>query len=622
MNEDLIFEKEMKKLLNRLDEVDGQNNNPDNQNTTNQAGAALPPGQDTSQQDNQTEPYPGDKKFSYLPTPTLFTTYYGPDADKWPQSPKKMYDPLRDGRVGGQLIRFIERNSKDKDRTRIEHIGDSMGVSKSSDYQFRIRMPARLKFETRLRVDVGDDDARIRLERIEITSPFNLHNKGKFSRKDSAWLANIKPIELKNVDTERMMQWEKEVSDEEASEARKWARYIYRGVSEADISGTEKFSKDEVRKQARKIVQIVSNALGGENIPQSLGRIHKVGNFNVENVIEAAKKSLADGVTDKEKLTKWIGENSYDIFGTDLSIIDDLPKVMHMGAAEDAEKGEEEAEGEPEGEEVTDTAAYNIANVWVNQSDPSYTGISKKEASKFAKWVAEEYPERFSEEHKDADVDEIMKQYTSTLIELVKEYNKKQESYTINLNDYLRSLLTEKKKKKKSPRPKGQAIEQELGGEILGELNKKLFDRWFGVPRGITAKSGKPKFEGKLYEFFAADSAKFVPQERKNIPEEETEEFKFSFYLDGFIRATGHIWIDARIGEGGGIDKWTFRVHDNPNKPFFTASFTGTKKVTATRRTKLTKTGAAKGSYPQEVQRPDKGNPADTGQTGAQGGQQ
>lgn len=616
MNEDLIFEKEMEKLINRLDEVDDQNNNTTNQGDT----AALPQGQGT-QQGAQAEPYPGDKKFSYLPTPTLYTTYYGPDADKWTQSTKKMYEPLKDGRVGGQLTRFIERNSKDEGRTRIEHIGDSMGVSKASDYQFRIRMPTRLKFETRLRIDVGDDNAQIKLEKIEITTPFNLHNKGKFSRKDSAWLANIKPIELKNIDTDRMMHWEKEISDEEASEARKWARHIYRGVSEADISKTKNFSKDEIRKQARKIVQIISNALGSERIPQSLGNIHKVGNFNVENVIEAAKKSLGTGVTDKEKLSKWIGENSHDIFGIDLSVISDLPKVIHMGAASDVEKGEEETEPESK-EEITDTAAYNVAKVWANQSDPSFTGLSRKEASKFAEWVAKKHSKEFSEEYKDADVDEIMKQYTGTLLELVKEYNKKQESYTINLNDYLRSLLTEKKKKVKSPRPKGQAIEQELGGEVIGELNKKLYDRWFGVPRGITAKSEKPKFEGKLYEFFAADSARFIPQERKNIPEEETEEFKFSFYLDGFIRATGNIWIDARIGEGGGINKWTFRVHDNPNKPFFTSTFSGVGKITAIRGTK--RAGAPKygSTYPQEVQRPDKGNPADTGQSKVQGGRQ
>ena len=137
---------------------------------------------------------------------------------------------------------------------------------------------------------------------------------------------------------------------------------------------------------------------------------------------------------------------------------------------------------------------------------------------------------------------------------------KKEE--TINLQDYLKSLLLEKKK--------STELEKELGGSLINELNTKIFKQWFGVNK-IAAMTSSRIFEGAIWEWFACSSAMFKPKERRDVTETAAGNMKLEF--DGILVMEAELWFDARVGEDGNQNTWSFRVHDKPNTPILIKKF-------------------------------------------------
>lgn len=162
-----------------------------------------------------------------------------------------------------------------------------------------------------------------------------------------------------------------------------------------------------------------------------------------------------------------------------------------------------------------------------------YWEVSKKDAIRFAKnALSDKDPQSDSELYHVA----VDKGYFAS---------KKEES--LNLHSYLKSILLEKKNE----------LETGRGGEIVSILNDEIYDEWFSG-KGIAAPITKRLFKGNIYEWFAADSATFVPEKR--IVEKVKEGKQIEMTLEGHLVMEAEIWIDARLGERGSVDRWTFRV--------------------------------------------------------------
>jgi hypothetical protein len=136
------------------------------------------------------------------------------------------------------------------------------------------------------------------------------------------------------------------------------------------------------------------------------------------------------------------------------------------------------------------------------------------------------------------------------------EEKPKEES--VNLADYLKSLLLEAKKIPKTKR--GGEMKPEAGGQLVAYLNDVIFKQWFkSKGLGIAAPTSNRVFEGNMFEWFAASNATFRPTKRDT----KTVGGVVELTLTGELVMEAEIWIDARVGEEAGqTSKWTFRVWD------------------------------------------------------------
>ena len=124
----------------------------------------------------------------------------------------------------------------------------------------------------------------------------------------------------------------------------------------------------------------------------------------------------------------------------------------------------------------------------------------------------------------------------------------KPENASLDLHKYLKNLLIEKK---------SGELEHGLGGEILAAINDEVMDEWFGDD-GLAATTSKRLFKGKGFEWFAAESATFVPERRIVDKVEEGKQIQIT--LNGYFVIESEIWIDARIEGQGLLDSWSFRI--------------------------------------------------------------
>lgn len=104
-------------------------------------------------------------------------------------------------------------------------------------------------------------------------------------------------------------------------------------------------------------------------------------------------------------------------------------------------------------------------------------------------------------------------------------------------------------------------------GKIIAKLNRVIMDYWFNKPPSITASYYSTIFDDQLFEFFETENAYFTPTSVVNELD-NNDQGKRSIIFEGQITCGGYLWLDARLGEGGILNnkKWTFRIHDDPNK--------------------------------------------------------
>lgn len=241
-----------------------------------------------------------------------------------------------------------------------------------------------------------------------------------------------------------------------------------------------------------------------------------------------------DITCDNSKLIKWAKQESTGRTATEFEKT--KAKEEQPEAPEEHEGGT--AKSSPHKEDMEGTAR-----------NKDYVGMKTKEAERYVKWLLK---------NKGMPKDEqgaFNKVVNKSNIKEFKAAQAASESYTIDLQSYLKDLLLEKKAK-----PSGSALEKELGGELINRMNDTLFKNWF-KQNGLAAPASNRIFEGCLFEFFAASEATFKPSEREVVKvKEDSVKLKFT----GTLTAEAELWFDARIGENTNVHSWTFRDHTRP----------------------------------------------------------
>lgn len=619
MSKDYLFEKQMKGFLGQLNEQDPEPLPPvptgggapaapqqadrfanakrvsGTTTTTSPGPPQLPAAEEPKSSDIRDPQRSTDIK--YMSTPDMYTSVPPSDSADWPGEKKDYYWPLKSGKVGATLLKELSRTG---------FVGRGMGTAaRYNEYQFRIIIRGDFYFDATIEATVSpDDEVDVNIAKISTQTPNSKSNVVFEGGDDKLGNLNMENIKIK-MKTDGLRDWaggkevgqEEKVSKKEASDETEEPIQLKlpppaAGTSSdaADDIADDFFGDigEEISSRDKYLFEVEIERTAAEKKADYDRYLKPAFKRYVRNYLltqsspEAVKAALSDKKKKKEILdefakvyVEWAGitdENDERKRALEELVGKKIP--IKMGPP--PKKSKVEIEPVEDGDVGPTISSEKEAKKFFKSS------IDGKEKEKLAIKVYNNIAAGLPEDHpfitKTKNLSKIVKAVEDNDTEeeaLAKAFEllrKKEE--TVDLHSYLRNLLLEKTREEKGAFPKpprsGKGLERERGGELISRMNDKLLKQWFGR-RKIAASTAARFFEGNLYEFLAVSAATFRPRKRTIKSQENDGSVVIEF--DGEIVTEAEVWIDARIGEKGSLSTWTFRVHDDPNKPFLTKGF-------------------------------------------------
>lgn len=556
----------------------------------------------------------------FISTPDLFTTVPPSDAADWPTENKRKtryYWPLRNGNVGAALVKALQP-------TGFMSRGRST-AARYSEYQFRIIMRGDFYFDSTVEAHIKPDNTvDVNIAKISTSTPNSktpIVFEGGDDRLGGKEIKNIK-IKMKTSD---LLDWagaKKQTDAEEdedegeptperlklpspsklmlpapasgvdADDAESISSDFFDNLGEASLLDINKYLLEvEIERTAQE------KKIDYERYLKPAFTRYVRNYLLTQGSSEAVKKALKDNKKKKEIMKEfaqvymdWAGITDADD-GRRKALEDFIGEKIPIKTGPPPKKSSIKIEPKEDDNSATIKSESEVRKFIRNSIDDE---DKEKLALKVYKNIAAGLPEDHPFITKTTNINKIIQSVedVDTEEEAVRKafhmLRKKDES--VNLSTYLRSLILEQEESKKKAFPKpprrGATLEKQYGGELISRLNDKIFSQWFG--RGKIAASNKQRFlEGALYEFLVVSEATFRP--RKRTVQSVDDDGSIVVEFEGELVTEAEIWIDARLGEKGTLSTWTFRVHDEPNKPFLTKGFGLVGKASATISRNITK---------------------------------
>jgi hypothetical protein len=468
-------------------------------------------------------------KTQYYSTKDLFTTDYPPNSSEWVKElkAKPWMIPLQDGRIATSLSKLFPSFSATGPH----------GAARYSDFQFRVTLRGDLKADTTIKVTASEKEegmAKVELQKIDIpVKARGLTSTGTNSiEKSVGQLKNKGVIDLK-APTEDLLAWATGKAPEEKIAA---VKDDTEELMSKVYDSAPKAVKDKIEKgdpKINKVIDKVSRDIFSGKIPADETHVYRT---------LFKELQLAAGIDEPEKPSAE-------------EVKKDTTKGKEVGAEKPAEeKPKEEPAGEkPKEEYVTKSGGIKLFKKIDDAVafDDLVIAAEKMGYKAPAKYTAKALNDYFKRTGKAPKSEE-------EAFKIIVGGKGEEKEESVNLADYLKSLLLEAKKIPKTKR--GGEMKPEAGGQLVAYLNDVIFKQWFkSKGLGIAAPTSNRVFEGNMFEWFAASNATFRPTKRDT----KTVGGVVELTLTGELVMEAEIWIDARVGEEAGqTSKWTFRVWD------------------------------------------------------------